>query len=372
MEKHIALTTPPKRILIIALRFLGDVLLATPLIHSLRQAYSEAQIDVLIYENTVAMLEGNKDIDQIITTPQRPSTQDNTKLVKILFRNYDLAFVTQTGDRPLIYGVLAAPIRIGFTPKRVQKGWWKRYLLQAWAEFDTYNSHTVLELLKLCSLINVKPSFSLTPPATTAKLLPSEKYTLSKPYAVLHMHPQWEYKRWTASGWIEIARYLNKLAITPVLSGSPAQEEQDYIREIKKHFPKNTIDISGHLSLAELTNLISNSQFFIGPDTGITHLAAATGRPVIAIYGPTNPVIWGPWPFAYHKNINPYKKTGNQQISNIYLIQGKEDCVPCQEEGCDRHRKSHSQCLAVLSASSIKKAINHIMKIDPIKLAKTE
>ncbi len=100
MEKRITINPPPKRILIIAMRFLGDVLLATPLIHSLRLAYSEAQIDVLIYQNTTAMLEGNEDIDQIITTPQHPDIQDNIKLFKKIFRNYDLAVVTQTGDRP--------------------------------------------------------------------------------------------------------------------------------------------------------------------------------------------------------------------------------------------------------------------------------
>ncbi len=364
MEKSIIISPPPKRILIIAMRFLGDVLLATPLIHSFRQAYAEAQIDVLIYKNTAAMLEGNTDIDQIIITPQHPDIQDNIKLFKKIFRRYDLAVVTQTGDRPLLYGIFAAPIRIGFTPKREQKRWWKRYLLQGWSEFDTHNTHTVIVLLKLSTLINIKPFFSLIPPNTQEKLLPSKKYKLPNLYAILHIHPQWQYKRWTAQGWIEVANYLTKLSITPVLSGSPDQEELNYIAEIKKSLPKSTIDLSGQLSLAELANLITYSQLFIGPDTGITHLAAATNTPVIAIYGPTNPVIWGPWPFAYKENISPYKKIGNPHINNIYLIQSKEDCVPCQEEGCDRHRKSYSQCLDFLDVSKVKKAIDNILKTD--------
>ncbi|MFK5951176.1 MAG: glycosyltransferase family 9 protein [Methylococcales bacterium] len=361
MEKRITINPPPKRILIIAMRFLGDVLLATPLIHSLRLAYSEAQVDVLIYQNTVAMLEGNEDIDQIITTPQHPDAQDNIKLFKKIFRSYDLAVVTQTGDRPLIYGIFAAPIRIGFTPKREQKRWWKRYLLQGWTEFDTHNTHTVIELLKLSTLINIKPFFSLIPPNTQEKLLPSKKYKLPNLYAILHIHPQWQYKRWTAQGWIEIANYLAKLSITPVLSGSSAQEEQEYIAEIKKSLPKSTIDLSGQLSLAELANLITYSQLFIGPDTGITHLAAATGTSTIAIFGPSNPVKWAPWPIDYTCDINPFTKKGTQYINNVYLIQGKGDCVPCYLEGCNRHRGSYSSCLDNLSAQEVKIAIAQIL-----------
>ena len=54
--------------------------------------------------------------------------------------------------------------------------------------------------------------------------------------------------------------------------------------------------------------IIAQAKLYIGPDTGITHLAAATGIPVIALYGPTNPVKWAPWPSGYKQNITLFIK----------------------------------------------------------------
>ena len=362
MDKHLALKTPPpQKILIIAMRFLGDVLLATPLIHSIRLAHPKAKIDVLIYNNTAAMVEGNPDIDEAITTPERPKFSDYKTLYKQIFRKYDLSIVTQTNDRRLLYGILAAPTRIAFTPKRDQKGWWKRYLTQAWTEFEPFNNHTVLELLKLSSLMNIEPNTYLVPPTLKTNAHTKKQLNLPPQYAVLHVYPQWQYKRWTTTGWSEVAHHLNKHGITPILSGSSAQEERTYISRLQPYLPSNTINLAGQLTLAELTHIIQHSKLFIGPDTGITHLAAATGVPVIAIYGPTNPVIWGPWPYAYKLPLPPYKKTGNQTVNNIHLVQGKASCIPCQEEGCDKHRKSYSHCLDTLPSTDIKHVINNII-----------
>ncbi len=365
-KKKLERALEPQRILIIAMRFLGDVLLATPLIHSIKNAYPNAKVDVLIYQNTIAMLEGNPDINELITTPQRPKAEDYKELFKQIFRQYDLSVNTQTSDRRIIYGLLAAPIRISLVPQRHQKGWWKRYFITGWAEFEGYSNHTVLELLKLVDLLNKKTCYSLIPPS-----LPEDqainaitRHSLPSQYAVLHMHPQWRYKRWTSEGWIKIANHLISKGFTPVLSGSPEKNEIEYIQQISRCLPPKTINLAGKLSLAELRYIIENSSLFIGPDTGITHLAAATGAPVIAIYGPTNPIIWAPWPYNYQKNINPFHKKGNQHTMNINLIQGTADCIPCQEEGCEQNRNSYSACLDNLEADKIIEIIDRIYPIN--------
>ena len=96
---------------------------------------------------------------------------------------------------------------------------------------------------------------------------------------------------------------------------------------------------------------------YIGPDTGITHLAAATGILVIALYGPTNPVKWALFPYGYQENVNPFDKKGDQHINNIYFVQGAGDCVPCDLEGCERHQQSRSLCLDTMSSDRVKYAI---------------
>ncbi len=110
MKSYQSLQPKPTKILVIAMQYLGDVLLTTPLLHSLRLAYPDAQMDVLVYSNTAAMLEGNPDISHIITTPNRPKLADYRQLFKQLFRRYDLAIVTQTGDRPFFVRITRSAI----------------------------------------------------------------------------------------------------------------------------------------------------------------------------------------------------------------------------------------------------------------------
>jgi heptosyltransferase-3 len=364
MIKSRSLQAQPSRILVIAMRYLGDVLLTTALIHSIRLAYPNARLDVLVYHHTASMLEGNPDVDNVITTPNRPEWVDYRDLFRKLFRRYDLAVVTQTGDRPFLYTLVAAPLRVGVVPPKKVTGWWKRFFIRHWVEFDNDNTHTVLQHLKLAELLGIPCSFELVPPQTVTGGMKSEPYELmlkKTPYAVLHPYPQWTYKQWTIEGWVEVGRYLSGRGLTVVLSGGPSSEEREYVAGIADQLPAGTVNLAGQLSLAELSCLIGRAQLFVGPDTGITHLAAAVGIPVIALYGPTNPVKWAPWPHHYLQNRNPFQKIGQQRVNNIHFIQGKADCVPCYQEGCDRHRNSRSRCLDTLSADTVKQAITEVL-----------
>ena len=351
----------PQKILVITLRHLGDVILTTPLISSLHHAYPNACIDILVYTNTAPILKNNPAINRIITVKKKPSFHEYKVLLKKLFRQYDLAVVTQTGDRPLIYSLFSSKTRISVVPEQNQKGNWKRYFFRGWVEFDDEKTHTVLQLLKLMDTINQKKVFHLTPPTnntdTTCTLLPPK----IQQYAVLHLYPLWTYKQWTLNGWQQIATYLLDKGINIVLTGGPDLDEINYVTQFQQSLPGSTINLAGKTSLAELADIIKDAQLFIGPDTGTTHLASATGTPIIAIYGPTNPVKWAPWPQDYISEKNPFKKTGSQIINNVHLIQGEASCVPCYLEGCDRHRQSRSDCLDTLPASKVIQAIDAIL-----------
>jgi len=356
MIKNFTPSKPPKRILIIALRHLGDVLLCTPLISSLQKAYPQAKIDILVYSSTRSILDGNPYINDIICVSNHPSLSQYILLIKQIFRHYDLAVGTQTGDRPFIYSLLAASHRISLVPNKQSKSWWKRYFVKGWAEFDDVNTHTVLQLLKLMDVLKKPKDYSLQ--ATKNLALPLN--LPSKGYAVLHLLPLWEYKRWHISGWKQIAHHLQSLNINIVLTAGPDQNEINYVNKFHQQLP-SAINLAGKTSLGQLSDLISHAKLFIGPDTGVTHLAAATGTPTICLFGPTNPIKWAPWPKNYHSDMPPFKKIGNQHINNIYLIQGKGDCVPCHREGCDQHRASHSACLDTLAAEEIESIINLIL-----------
>ena len=357
MIKTYSLSTTPKRILIITLRHLGDVLLCTPLFNSLRLAYPNAVIDVLVYTNTASIIYGNPHIDSIVCVTNKPSRTEYFDLIKKIFRHYDLSIVTQTGDRPLLYSFLSSAHRIALVPPKPDKGWWKRYLVQGWTEFDDVNTHTVIQLLQLMDVLNKPKIYNLI--ATANQPLTT---SIPTPYAVLHLFPLWTYKRWNIKGWKQIAHYLLDRNIDIVLTGGPDSNEIQYVSNFHNQLPKQVINLAGKTSLGQLSTLISNAKLYIGPDTGVTHLASATGTPTIAIFGPTNPIKWAPWPVNYCSDNNPFFKKGNQQVNNVFLIQGKGDCVPCHLEGCEQHRASHSVCLDNLAASEIKNTIFNILK----------
>src|ERR1700744_6051147 len=99
---------PPRaRILVVALRRLGDVLLTTPLIRSLRRAWPDATIEVLVFADTAGIVDGNPDIDRVIAMPARPTLQQSLARAAALLKRYDLAISTQSGDRPIAFALLA-------------------------------------------------------------------------------------------------------------------------------------------------------------------------------------------------------------------------------------------------------------------------
>jgi heptosyltransferase-3 len=161
------------------------------------------------------------------------------------------------------------------------------------------------------------------------------------------------YKRWTVSGWQYLANYFDKQGFKVILTGSDNVAEQQYIRTVMLGMPDNILNLAGKLSLSSVARLLGQAKCYVGPDTVVTHIAAATGTLTVALYGPTNPVKWAPFPCNYAKNIPPFQRVGTQRVGNVMMIQGEGECVPCHQEGCDRHRESSSQCLEKLSGQTV-------------------
>ncbi|MEO6745312.1 MAG: glycosyltransferase family 9 protein, partial [Caldimonas sp.] len=113
------------------------------------------------------------------------------------------------------------------------------------------------------------------------------------------------------------------------------------------------LDVAGRLDLNQMVTLLRGAALYIGPDTSITHLAAACDTPVVALFGPIDPRLWGPWPQG-HAVEQPYEmRAPVQRRAAIMLMQGDPACVPCNGAGCDRHDDSRSECLETMSATRV-------------------
>lgn len=347
----------PERILVITQRYLGDTLLITALLHSLKTAYQNARIDVLLPQANTAVLEGNPDIHQLLTFPQPATLPGFIRLLSSIYRRYDLSISLQTSDRTTLCAIAAGRLSLGLVDTESKKNWWKKKLLSGFLIFE--NQHAVLENLRFCALLGIEPCYTLIAPHAAKPLtsLPAQ------PYAVLHIMPQWRYKQWHIQGWLDVIDFLARQGLKIVLSGSKQSAELAYLASVIAASPHDIINLAGQLSLAELSETIAHARVFIGPDTGITHLAAATGVAVIAIFGPTDPQKWAPWPRGYQAALAPFASRGCQSVNNVTLIQDATEraCLPCQGEGCDRHRESHSACLDQLSSDQVIGALQQIL-----------
>ncbi len=350
------------KILVIATRRLGDVLLVTPLLRSLRKAYPNAEIDMLVYKNTAAILEGNPDYNHLIPVSERPKFKEYQSLFKQIFRRYDLAISTLASDRPLIYAILAAPKRIAIVPPRRWQDAWKRLAVQAWTELDDKNTHTIIQNLRLADLLDIARSYEVVTPQSANSINRLDKFDKSLPFAVLHLAPMYRYKRWTIDGWQKIADYLTQAGLKVVLTGGTAKEEIAYINEALAKMPDTVLNLAGKLRFSEVSELIRTSKIYIGPDTAVTHLAAATGVPTIALFGPTNPLKWAPWPYNYALDKTPFNFKGTKKVANVVLLQGKGICVPCHQEGCEQHRQSSSRCLEEIDSATVIKWIETLIR----------
>jgi heptosyltransferase-3 len=137
--------------------------------------------------------------------------------------------------------------------------------------------------------------------------------------------------------------------------------EVDYVKDLADRLPVQVLNLAGRLTLGAAGCLLSRAQLYVGPDTALTHMAAALGVPTVALYGPTDPVKWGPWPKNYAGAGNPWRRLGNQIQAGVSLIQGNLPCIPCHQEGCDRHVTSYSDCLATLPAARVIAAVEKII-----------
>lgn len=360
-------TPTPKRVLFIATRQIGDVLITTPLISKARALWPDAEFHFLGYRGKLDMLKGNPDIQEWIETSDHPGFAEYWRLFCKIFQRYDLAFVTQPSDRAYFYGSIAALRRVGVVGAHPQgkgkdnKNAWKKAISMHTVEVDYFKQHVIVEKLRLLEPFYPTPAIAtqalfedgvwVTPPAAEA-LSPHIAKQLRAPYVVIHPGPLTAYKRWPLGHWKTVIEWLSTQGLQVVLSASPAQQDLDLNRDIltllNAESRNNVVDTQGQLNLAQAGTLLRNALFYIGVDTSISHLAAACNTKTIALFGPTPPSNFGPWPNGFAGTTPYHLHARSQTVGNITILQGPGDCVPCRKAGCDDHVNSRSECLNLL------------------------
>lgn len=334
-----------KEILVIKLRYLGDVVLTTPVFESLRQIYPQASLTALVNKGTEAMLAENPNVDRIVVLERdKNPLADLKKQISLIARlrkfHFDLAIELTNNDRGAAYSFLSgAKRRLGYRPRKMKP--LDRHLLFTDLISIRKGQHMVDRHLQMIEHLGHTPLSK--PPslywkkedtASCEAILGRNNLSLEDNFVVLHPILKAKYRAWRINGYAKLCDYLkDKFNIPTILVCGKSEAEIDFTNKIAEMTEHDPLNLGGKLSLRELVFLISKATLFVGIDSGPMHMAAAVKTPVAAIFGPQTTVTWGPYG------------------ENHVIIQKEWDCVPCIRKGCNDSGKS--RCLDELSVEEV-------------------
>jgi heptosyltransferase-3 len=334
-----------KEILVIKLRYLGDVVLTTPVFESLRQFYPQASITALVNKGTETMLVENPNVDRIFVLERDKNHIADLKkqlslIAKLRKLRFDLALELTNNDRGAAYSFLsAAKRRLGYRPKRIKI--LDRHLLFTDLVAQRPGEHIVDRHLRMIEHLGYQPQSR--PPRLFWEREEKRKvediltrFGLSKKHDFIVLHPilKAKYRAWRIEGYAKLCDFLKEtFGLRTIMVCGKSQDEIDFTNAIADMTESRPLNLGGVLSLRELIVLISKATLFIGIDSGPMHMAAAVGTPLVAIFGPQNRLQWGPY--------------GEDHS----VIQKDWDCVPCVKRGCNDSGKS--RCLDELSEEEV-------------------
>jgi lipopolysaccharide heptosyltransferase I len=311
-----------ERILLIKPSALGDVIHTVPVLVKLRARYPTAQIDWLLTPPIAELIRHHPGLSNVLlfTRQAAGGLGQNLSLLSRIWRmRYDLVIDLHGQFRSALFTLVSgAPTRIGFDrprpevsrassrqlPKAAYLHGWTGAREGAWMAYSnripipTLDIHAVDRYLWLGSMLGLDenpPDFSIpVPPQTQAHVdaLLERHGLLGKELVVLVPGTIWETKHWMVEGFAVVANYLSRSKRAVVLAGSA--KERSRCRAVTEACPQ-ACDLSGQTTVSQLAALIQRSALCITNDSGSMHLTVALGKPVVSIFGPTDPVWIGPY-----------------------------------------------------------------------------
>ncbi|WOE70345.1 putative lipopolysaccharide heptosyltransferase III [Hydrogenimonas thermophila] len=327
------------KILVIKFRHIGDVLLSTSLIKNLKLNYPNAQIDYVLNKDCAEMVSHNPFINKIFSYDRKEIRSKNfiKRLIEeyyfiksIISNKYDLVINLTEGDRGAIISKLSkAKIRLGIRSKNR----WVNFFLKPYTTdiIPDYSVHTIEKDLKFIDAIGGKifekkaEIFYSNEDEKSVKEI-CKQYDLNQ-FIIVHPVSRWLFKCWDNNKFAKVIDYIQKeMQIPVVITASPAPKELQIVNDLLGKCHTKPINLAGKLSLKKLAALISKSDLFLGVDTAPMHMAAALEIPVIALFGSSDPKLWGPWDNELEKNL--YKNDRTTQYNGKHtIIQHENDKI---------------------------------------------
>ena len=357
------------RILLIKLSAVGDVVHTIPLLNKLRRRYPQARIDWLLTPAIAELIGHHPAVTNVVLfarqhwgTRWRPGWKalgGAAKLVAALrAARYDLVIDMHGQFRTALFTLATgAAVRIGFDrprpevwdasdrkfPAQARKHAWRGAREGSWLAYSHHIPVPTLDIHAVDRYLSVGPILGLDdepadfsfpiPPAADARIVQLLRQHGIAGEKLLLMSPgtNWETKHWRSERFAEVARHLIRKDWSVALIGSG--RDQEACRHVAAAAP-GVADLCGQTTLSELAALVRRSVGCVTNDSGPMHLAVALDRPVVSIFGPTDP-LW----------IGPYRRPDA-------VLKAELSCAPCYLR--ELRRCPHDQaCMREVSAEAV-------------------
>jgi heptosyltransferase-1 len=311
------MTITPVRILIVLHGSIGDVTRALPIANLLRRGFPGAHIAWSIEPTALPLVERHPAVDEVIVFDRRNWRRGLLPfLARIRGGHFNIVLDLQ---RHLKSGLISrwsgAERRIGFNRADAKEVNWL-FNNQHIAPSD--NRSKLNDYLKFMDCLFI----SKAPLEWTIPLAPSESERVEtiardvgKRFAAYCVGASWESKRWSEVETSRTAQLVyERFGLAAIVLGG--EEDRGFATEMERLAKAPLVNLTGRTSLRESVGILARAEIAVGSDSGLMHLSAAVGTPVVSLWGPTDPRRTGPYGFE------------------DLIVQGSAPCAPCYVRRC--------------------------------------
>lgn len=346
--------TAPKRILVLRYRFIGDTILTVPFLRNLRRTEPEAYIAWVVAPGTAEVVQGIPYVDELIfwdpvtihadSRGTHRTFGDKLGFVRDLrARRFDKVYVLKRSFGSALMGFLSgAGERIGFATEG------RSFLLTTAVPYR-HNQHEVQNFLDVLRADGVTVTddhleywTSAAEDTATDELLATRGVGRNEKLVALHPFSSITERGWHLDNFAGLANRLAALGYRPLVLGAP--NDRFLFDTAADRFGPATVDLVGKSSLRVTMALLKRCSLFIGNDSGVMHLAAAAGIPLVAIFGPQSPVKFGPW---------------SKRATVMYA---QFPCSPCRQKfftECQPSPQGKPECIESITLAEVIAACEH-------------
>ena len=336
------------RILIIKPSSLGDIVHTIPVLHLLRARFPQAHLAWFIHEKWADIVKGHPDLDEMIPWSFRWSELPG--LFRIFRKKrFDLVIDLQGLFRSGVISYLSgAPVRVGF--KNGREGSFLFYTHRV--PVPHHPIHAIDRYLLVAESLGAKSSeIVCTIPISSGDeqivddLLRAGGLLPSRHFVALHPTARWWTKRWPIERFAQLTDHIQDAGMAAVLIGGEGDLPE--IQRMQSLMKTRPVTVAGKTSLKQLSALLRRAELLITNDSGPMHLAAAVGTPVVALFGPTDPVRTGPYSWMM----------GRSHITHT-IIRRSVECSPCLSRRC---KVGDHRCMMQIEVEEVMEQVKKLL-----------